>query len=648
MAIGDDFSVAVNGDIRYTGTTTNYTVIEFHRWLQDLADDAVATGNDLLDITGDTPSERSTDNIITLLGTYNIDDTAAEHLYDGSITQANGDTVYSGLVVVGSVEGGTNLQIVQDNALLTNYWGAGLNADAAANILLRLMIKTRQFGADIDGKRVRVQAREFGDTYSEFNVTLGLGNSTAAIFTANDLNNGTVAGTVGTYDQFSNTEGYQLIDVNGDAVTEPYYSQWDIGGGATPASPTINDLYEYTKYVQRRGTAETIHSMNGELFRGVTHQWAYQSESGAGFIEDESLVWGTKFDYDGETGATSWTVGEYLSIGTAVGKLLYVSDAGATGTMVVAVEDGATLADNDVIAQLDGGDMSADVVGASIVGNGNTGGTGVLLALDDDGTTGTQWIQLTYGSAPSDTYEILGSTNGTTAAVNGTVTSRTISPEFLGTSTGSAIIGAFGIGIATNDLTNNDQLFDLTNTPRTPPNNVTFTVAGLVSGEDRVLVGPESGSALVENQFTVATTALTTANITSVEVNTAIPTDTPTSGTIRVADNDGVFRRLVYDSYSGSTFTINPTSSEAAVPNVADFDTVNANVGNNVFISYVDELAAGTSASFTSVFLSNRPLFIRVRDGGTAGDLEGIKTFETTGTLTANGGSTTAIRTSDA
>lgn len=44
MAIGDDFSVATNGDIRYTGTTTNYTVIAFHRWLGDLMDDALWTG----------------------------------------------------------------------------------------------------------------------------------------------------------------------------------------------------------------------------------------------------------------------------------------------------------------------------------------------------------------------------------------------------------------------------------------------------------------------------------------------------------------------------------------------------------------------------------------------------------------------------
>ena len=60
-------------------------------------DDAAASGDDILDITDATASERSTDNIITLKAPYNIDDTAAQHLYDGSIIQAGGDTIYDGI-----------------------------------------------------------------------------------------------------------------------------------------------------------------------------------------------------------------------------------------------------------------------------------------------------------------------------------------------------------------------------------------------------------------------------------------------------------------------------------------------------------------------------------------------------------------------
>ena len=121
MAIADDFSVdtaAAGGNIRYTGSGATYTVLELHRFLQDLADNAQATGDDLVDITTDTPSDRATDQILTLNSPYNIDDTASRYLYDGSITQNNGATVYSGLTVVGTVESGTEPMIVQDGKVL--------------------------------------------------------------------------------------------------------------------------------------------------------------------------------------------------------------------------------------------------------------------------------------------------------------------------------------------------------------------------------------------------------------------------------------------------------------------------------------------------------------------------------------------------
>jgi hypothetical protein len=165
MPIADDFSVATNGDIRHVSGTATYTVLELHRFLQDLADDAQASGNDLVDITTLTPSDRSTDAIITLLNGFNIDDTAAEYLYGGSITQNGGDTVYSGLQVLGAVNNAsTQLMVIQDNALYqftttpsAPFWGdqsaGGLNGNSTAGILMRCLIKSRVNGHDIDGKK---------------------------------------------------------------------------------------------------------------------------------------------------------------------------------------------------------------------------------------------------------------------------------------------------------------------------------------------------------------------------------------------------------------------------------------------------------------------------------------------------------------
>jgi hypothetical protein len=810
----DDWEVDITGNIRWSGggTQTNVTVLELHRFLQDLADDAVATAstNDFHDITDETSSDRSTDNIITLTNGYNIDDTAAEHIFDGSISQDNGDTVYSGLVVVGAVVSGTELQIVQDNKLLKNYWGSGLNADAAANILLRVMVKTREYGADVDGQRLRVQARELGDTYAEFSLTAGLGNSTAAIFTGTDLNNATAASTIVGYDQFTNTEGYQLIDIDGDGSTEPYYAQWLVtGGGSTPASPTINDLFEYTKYIQHRTdavdavvatgtnyiadngtitsqagtfTAETwtggqklssvrmrlkdatgtptgfarvtvwddsasapnaivatselvnvniltasyqeiefvfndnvtlssagtyyaaienvdatgtavgsagnnfhaegnatgtdrheynvswgaaaagnlwmeiysspiIHGISGNLFRGITHDITYDGLTGS-FTENNLLVWGTEIAYDNE-GAAGLSVGEYYEFSDdayatikAVGRLLALDDDGATGSCIFGIEPGSSaLANDDVFRRADGTANDDAIINATITDDGAAYGRGLILA---DDATDNIYIQLLSGTAPTDNLPIhdaslagVYDTATNDALVNVTVTARTISPEFIGTSTGAALIGAYGIAVDPNDTTASDQFFDLGNVLRVPPNNVTFTVSGLVSGEDRVLVGPENGASGLDVDQLSLNANLTTDNITSLVTTEAEPNNTPATGTIRVVDDVGVHRRLEYNNISGAgptTYTITTTDGNE------DFAATNATAGNDVYITYIDKLAAATSESFTTVFDGAQTLFVRVRDG----DTTPIKTFETTASLGSGGGTATAIRTSDA
>ena len=574
------------GNIRYIGddhggVSPSYaTVIEFHRWLQDFADDAVSSGDDELDITDSTPSDRSTDNIITLLGSYNIDANASEHLYDGSIIQSSGAVIYDGIVNFGNA---TTIQIHQDGAVLADDWwnndpqgnGFGLNSDPASGISHRFMINVRTAGSDIDLRRLLGTTRRFNFTYGEFAINAtARGNNVLALSEASDLNNQTAVGTVGAYDQFTNTEGYALLDVNNDTTNEPYYSNWDWGAGTTPASPDIGDFYEWIKYLQRDGSVSTTYAINGELFRGPTHE----------------------FDVDGQ-GVTDFSAVEAVSW---------------------------------------------------TAGTGGTAGTGQLLAVDDVNAASKMWVQLLTGGVPGDNAVITGGTSGATANLNITVTARTVSTPAAGQSTGSALIGAYGLGINPARLGSSDLLRALDNVTYQPPNNVTFTVSGLVIGEDYVLVTEDAGSTINTDQFGLAS-ALNTDNITTVTIggtgdNATIPSDTPAAGTIRVVDDAGRARKLNYTAYTTTQFT----GITGAVVGEEDFLASPAAINNDVYITYLDKLAAATSEQFTVVFLANRTLFIRVRDGGTAGDGIGIKTFETTATLGSGGGNTTVIRTADA
>lgn len=542
-----------NGNIRYigddhAGASPSYaTVIELHRALQDFADDASSAGDDQLDITDDNPSERSTDNIITLLGSYNIDDAASEHLYDGSIIQGTGGTrvVYDGIVNFGNVE---KIQIIQNGAVLTDDWwnitGGGLNADANAGISHRFMIKTINANTDIDGRRLIGISRKYGNSYTEFVINgTARGNNVLALADATDLNNQTASGTVSGYSTIAKTEGYTTSeDIDPTVATEEYYIVWDKG------SQSINDLYEYVKLLTQDGSTDQVMGLDGELFRGVTHQVAYSSLAGGTFNEAASVT-----------------------IGSSTAQIL----------------------------------------------------------ADDN--SGNMWIQLLTGAAPASSDSI---SQGGVSATAGTVTERTVPNVVLGQSTGSAIIGALGVAVDADDVTANDQFFDLTNQTINPPNNVTFLVTGLVSGEDRVLVGPSATGTELDLDQLLLSGNLTSSTTTSIAVTTTIPSDTPTSGVIRVENDSGFYVRVPYTSYSGSTFTVTST----------DFSGTNATSGNNIFIAYIDELASSTQSSFTSVYSSDRNLVVKVRDGGASP----IKEFITEATLGSNGGSVAAIRTSDA
>lgn len=716
--VAADWSIAANGDIRYIGNDHNgaapsyVTVIEFHRALQDYADDQAASGDDLLDISSLTPSDRSTDNIITLLNNFNIDDTAAEHIYDGSIIQAGGNTVYDGIVnfgnpsveigimqnglvltddwwnfggYFGTMDAGSNGTTIEETGAgwTTNEWvgyvvhnttdgsvglitsndadtltisggmyggtadtnadtnafyiAKGLNSDANNGISHRFMIKTREFGVNVDGKKIIGFCRTYGKTYAEFTINAtASGNNVLALSDANDLNNSTdgkaiytSAAFVSPFSTITNSiaDGdVQLIDVNNDTTNEEYYTEW------TRGSASINQFYEYCKYITRYGADETTeltsdYGFGGAQFRGVTHSFQYDGLVGTAPVIGDRYAWGLKVTHGAITG--TFAEGDALSFSTGgIGRIIMTS---ATVT-IVRIQSG-TVGATDTITNLS---QSGSATASAVAGE--TTGGGSMYVLAEDGTADI-YVQLLNGSIAANDVVLYrdAGTFGDSIVVNGTATPRSLSYPFVGQSTGSALIGAYGIGVNTSGLTQNDLLTSLDGITYQPPNFVQFTVGGLVSGEDRVLVTWETGGGIQKNQLSLNGT-LNGAAVGSVVVSAAIPSDTPTTGTIRVVNDSGFDVYLPYNAWSGSTFTLTSTYNFSG-----SNENAAATTGNNVYITYIDKLAGAADESFTVVYNTDRNLFIRVRDGGGTP----IKTFETTGTLTTAGGSVTAIRTAD-
>jgi len=562
--INADWTITrATGDIRYIGDDHNgvspsyVTTIELHRALQDFADDAASVGDDELDITDPIPSARlGIDMIIELLNGFNIDDASSEHIYDGSIIQNDGDDIYDGLQNFGNAN---QIQIIQNGAILSDDWwnsNGGLNPDPVAGVSHRFMLKVRSGGVDIDNRRIIATQREFGTQYDEFIINGSTrGNNPLSLNANVDNFNTTLEATVATWvDVINNNEGYTGIDVSGDGSDEFYYSNWDIG------IRSINDATERWKWLTRDGNSETLYGLSGEVFRGITHEFNYDNETGGPFTEPENISW--------------------------------------------------------------------------------SGGTGQLFAIDDNGTTGTIWMQLLTGVAPSDDDTITGGLSSATCQVNGSVTSRNISIPFFGSSTGIAIIGAYGFGIEVSDLTINDRLTDLTETINTPENLVQFLVNGTTAGVGNLLVGPWDGSTLdvqgnpeIDWDQMALFANQTGSSVTSLQMQATIPLDTPSSGTIRVTLNSGLRLRVDYSSYTGDTFTITST----------DFSTDNADAGNGVVVTYIDRVPTATNEGFNSAYQSDRNLIILHRDGGVSLEKEVI----VDSVLEISGGSITLVRASD-
>jgi len=550
------------GDIRYIGgdhdSSPSYiTGLELHRWANGLLDDeSSGSSDDQADITDGDISVRSTDNIFTLQGTYNITATEAEHIFDCTIIQGTSgvdEERWDGIVNYGNAD--VQIQIIQDGAVLADDWwnqsGVGLNPNATSGISHRFMIKVIDADAETDGRRLIGTCRTFGNTYAEFLIAgTNPGNNTLALVDANDGNNNTIEGTVSGWTGITNTtEGYAAIDVDNNSTDEYYYSEWN----TTQPALDINDFYERMKWLTRDGSVSTLYGLNGELFRGITHEIDVTNIQSGPLDAVEELTW------------TEATISS----------------------------------------------------------------SGQMLATDSVSAPGTVWIQLLTGLVPTDGVTMTGTSSSATIDVDTNITSRTISKPFVGASTGTALIGAYGLGVEKADLLNTDKVIDLGGNEITPPNNVTFTVYGIESG-DRVIVTNDESTGIDYDQLTLdGVHAASAGTITIIE---DIPDDTPESGTIRVYNDDDEYMRLPYTSWTGKVFTLTGTTPTGAAS------------ADNVFVSYIDKATSSTSEAFTTVYDAPRTMFIRVREG-TSGTP--IKTAETTGALGTSGGSATVNRIDD-
>ena len=267
MAIQDDFQINTTGDIRRQAgaSSTIYSVLALHQWLQDLADDAAASSNDLVDILAPNPSKldgprdaavASRLNLLTSGSVvFNLDDTSAQYINFGSIKQDSANVQYSGLKTIGGIVAASPVYVVQNGSKLTKFWADGH---------VQILVKVKTGGSLIASGDVTAFSRKWAQTYSHFDVNLAAGGETsAALSTAVDS-------------AITLTEGQAALLSSKVTVTFGDTTQ-DLGNGngsklykgtiALSSGCTLQEAYQYLQYLTRETSSATLNSIPGWRYR---------------------------------------------------------------------------------------------------------------------------------------------------------------------------------------------------------------------------------------------------------------------------------------------------------------------------------------------------------------------------------------------
>lgn len=286
------FKVAASGAITFVSGTHTFHVKWINRALQKLAWDFIISGDDEVNLSFPNPSkEEALGKIVTLYDhttdysvNYTVTDTVMEYHFGGSVSQNSGADIYYGLQVLGRSTTPVPLKIIQDETELTSHWSTGKN-QTDSNTQIRIMIKGRDSGVDIDGLRVVIKASTWGETYAIWETTLQLGESVGSISTDADPQNTSVQATVEAYG-ITKSEGYNLLDLDG-AGNKPYLGEWSYSPQTSKKA-----LYEFVKSILVDGTSETLYGVDGDLWTGRVYDCSITSGTGT-HVQNETVSWGT-------------------------------------------------------------------------------------------------------------------------------------------------------------------------------------------------------------------------------------------------------------------------------------------------------------------------------------------------------------------
>jgi len=199
---------------------------------------------------------------------------AGTGLATSTAVSTTGETVFANPYSLGSIYSTPTLYVYQDGAVLD--W-SGFDADQSWSDAtpIDILVKVTEGSVDIDSKTITVFAREFGELYSNFVITLTTagqnavplgtsldGNNESLVADVEDNQDGTTASIAVAY-QFTTPFSYDIGDGNG---VQDYDCEITCDG------QSLGDVYEVTKYWTRRTSTKQLevdsdsNFINGEAY----------------------------------------------------------------------------------------------------------------------------------------------------------------------------------------------------------------------------------------------------------------------------------------------------------------------------------------------------------------------------------------------
>jgi len=518
------------------------------------------------------------DQTFAAVGNYSVVDGQGTGTLD--LKHTAGETLYTNLFTLGTIqEPWGQIHLYQSGMDVGDSgdvytWGGGTKWWPSGHI--DLLIKVTEAGTSIDGGSVTPFLRQYTDLYDSFPIDLSAGGRQAApLATGDDLNNTTLFSTVSGYGRDA-TPLTEDVTINFVNIRAPH-------GGAT------GTFLPFERVTWPGGG-------KGRIIENVGDSVAY--------IANEQGTWPDTEVYTGtHTGAT----------------LTSTKDSRAA-TMPQNFDQQVTNPPYNVIIECSGRTVAEVYEFCKYV---TTSGQKQLVGFRLFGPAAGPW---------EDPIREVGEEY---LAANANYVPVKASP--FGTFAGGTFFGARGVWLQNMDAADIQafSLIDASGTTQDPPNQVSITVNN-TAASDQVFVARSGTVDGVEKDAFVVDPQADGVGI--VTVQSAIPSDTPSAGFIRVyVAVSGTEDRYEYTSWTGSVFTLGggtPTTNQA-------YDDTTA----TAYVPFIDEAATGATTTKTVIFNASDVLVARVRRYQGAGD--SLIPFETYSTLGTGGFSATTVRQSD-